>query len=149
MIRHVWSVLCTKSSIDSQTNNVSLFEVIEQIELRFVGSSELPKGAPIDLELVTLWARENPSTPAEGEMRLRLLSPTGKDLAAFTAKIDLKKAGRNRHQARMHGILLDGSGWYEWEVSCRVGEGKWTRVASVPLEVQLVREATTPQEVAS
>ena len=31
MIEHIWSVLCSRSVIDSETNNVSIQDVIEHI----------------------------------------------------------------------------------------------------------------------
>ncbi len=35
MIEHVWSVVCAKTATDRQTNTISLFEVIEQINANF------------------------------------------------------------------------------------------------------------------
>lgn len=149
MIRHVWSVLCTKSSIDTETNNVSLFEVIEQLELQFPGTSAPPRGVPLELELLTLWARQDPATPVTGEMRIRLLSPQGKELAAFTAGVDLGSAPRNRHRARLNGLVLDGSGWYEWEVSSRADPSKgWDVQVLIPLDISLTT-AAAPQSAAS
>ena len=43
MIEHAWSVLCTRSVTDRESNNISLFEVIEQIST--VGPAP-PPGAP-------------------------------------------------------------------------------------------------------
>ncbi len=82
MIRHVWSVLCTKSSIDSDTNNISLFEILEQIQV-----SQFPEPAgdaitvvPMPVELVSLWTREPVGEPQQGECRLTMYSPRGKSL---------------------------------------------------------------------
>lgn len=141
MIRHVWSVICGKSAIDRETNNISLFEVIERIEFTFTGSGEFPPGAPFNLELVTLWARQDPNTPAEAQMRVRLLAPDGRELSALPPfRLDLLTASRMRQRTRIQGILLAGSGWYDLEVAYRVTNGgDWIVATRVPLEIVLVQ----------
>src|SRR5687768_16274240 len=123
-IRHVWSVLCSKSTVDRETNNVSLIEVLEQLEITAtvtrIGSSgqaapPIPTipGAPFTGELVTLWARTDPAQPARGIARVRLLSPQGAELAAFEYAIDVSTNARLRNQGRVQGLRLAGDGWYD------------------------------------
>lgn len=76
MIDHVWSILCGKSTTDRETNNLSLFEVIEQINVL----GPLPEPAakmalPMPFELVSLWCRANPGEPEESTARIKLLAP--------------------------------------------------------------------------
>ena len=59
-IEHVWSVLCEKSVIDSETNNLSLTNILEEIQISLkekgiIDSSE--KTVPINFELVTMWRK--------------------------------------------------------------------------------------------
>lgn len=146
MIRHVWSVLCGKSVIDRDTNNISLFEVTERIQLIIGGIGALPQGAPINLELITLWARLEPNTPADCQMRVRLLAPDGHELSTFPpSRINLTTASRVRQRIRIQGILLDGTGWYDWEVAYRLTDGgEWIVATRVPLEIVLVQRANEP-----
>jgi len=145
MIRHVWSVLCGKSVIDRDTNNVSILEVMERIEFTYTGLGPFPQGAPISFELITLWARRDPNVPVEGEMRVRLLAPDGRELSVMPAsRLDLITHQRLRQRLRLEGILLAGSGWYDWEVAYRtMNQGEWTVAALVPLEI-VVRRAEEP-----
>jgi hypothetical protein len=142
MIRHVWSVLCSKSTIDRETNNISLIEVLEQLEVtvRSMGPTP-PPGVPLTAELVTLWAREDPSRPTSGRGRSRLLDPQDNELGAFEYEIDLDTAPRHRSQGRIQGLRLAGNGWYNWEVAFRLGDtDPWTIVSRVPVEISVVMQ---------
>jgi hypothetical protein len=147
MIRHVWSVLCSRSSIDQTTNNVSLFEVLESIQVFVNMPVAIPGAAPFAATLVTLWARERLDTPAFGHSRFRILGPTGQPvLPELMAEIDLRTAPRTRARLTLPGLPFSGDGVYNFEVSWRTGEeNEWVRVASVPLEVTMQVEpaATT------
>jgi hypothetical protein len=63
MIQHVWSVLCARAVIDSESNTISLFDVVEQIVAIGPGIAAIGPGAegvaPVSLELVTLWSRDS------------------------------------------------------------------------------------------
>jgi len=138
VIRHVWSVLCTKSSIDSDTNNISLFEILEQIQV-----SQFPEPAgdaitvvPMPVELVSLWTREPVGEPQQGECRLTMYSPRGKSLSSPPQVMDLSKYRRFRSRFQIPGLPLDGPGLCEVEVQFRGGsEAEWNTVARVPIEV--------------
>jgi hypothetical protein len=59
MIHHVWTVFCSSSAIDRDTNQVSLFDLIEQVTVQAVE----PRAAgergviPARFQVVTLWTR--------------------------------------------------------------------------------------------
>jgi len=51
MLEHIWSVLCSRSVIDSETNNVSIQDVIEQIT---INAEPAENGfLPFPMELIT------------------------------------------------------------------------------------------------
>lgn len=65
MIRNAWSVLCTRCIVDSQTNNITLTEVVEQLNV--------PAGAQVQgvalaqqMDLVSFWYRANQNQAARG-----------------------------------------------------------------------------------
>jgi hypothetical protein len=143
MIQHIWTVLCTRSSIDRQTNNISLFEVIE--ELRVEGLGGQPGVVPCPLELVSLWTRSDPNVPTRGEARITLHTPGGQTPISQTQPVDLQEYRRLRSRARVPGLPVDQAGVYMFVVECReLGQEQWLRVARIPLEVQVM--VTPPQE---
>lgn len=134
MIQHVWSVLCTRSSIDSETNNISLLEVVEKLTL-FGGRNE--GVVPIQVELVTLWSRENLADEESGEARMTCLAPDGTHLVPPTPyTVDLTQFGRTRHRNRINGIPVRGSGKYTFLTELR-RDDEWTAVSRVPLEIAI------------
>lgn len=132
MIAHVWTVLCRKMSIDRETNNVSLFDVLEQIQIyEWTGQ---PAAVVGPFELASLWYR--PDVPSRGEARVTLRSPSGHLLHEATQEIDLREYRRVRVRYLIPGISLEGSGIYNFIVEGRQQNSEnWFPAASIPLEV--------------
>jgi hypothetical protein len=140
MIDHVWSVLCSRSVIDSSSNNISLIEVLEQLSIR-----RMPPGAdeegvvPIQCELVTLWARADEEEPATGRGRITLVRPSGLAMPSQEFEIDLTRVQRTRHRARMNGVPVSEAGRYTFRIEFSTADGDtWDEVARVPLYVSFV-----------
>jgi hypothetical protein len=78
MIDHVWTVVCSRSATDRESNNLSLFDVLEQINL--LGPLPDPGARvalPLQYEVISLWTRANPDDAEESTSRIRLMSPNG------------------------------------------------------------------------
>lgn len=145
MIQHVWSVLCSKSSIDKETNNISLFEVIEQLQGE--GWMGEPVLVPYPLELVSLWARAEPNRPSRGEARVILHSPSGTTKISATQQVDLSEFRRLRHRIKIPGLRVNGPGFYTFLVEVRQEEQEhWEPVARIPLEIQIKMAAPPESE---
>src|SRR5262245_52540306 len=107
MAKMVWAVLCTKASIDMNSNNVSLFEVLEQVQRS--PSLPLPAEAakdrtivvPIQADFAVSTMRSDFAVPEEGQGRFHLVSPDGQRLAGGEFKLELKEHRRCRTIARM------------------------------------------------
>ena len=133
MIEHVWTVLCSRSVIDVETNNVSIQDVIEQIS---INAEPKPDGfLPFPLELITLWERQESNKPAEGTERITFVTPSGKSNVVYEAKIDLSAAERHRHKVKFPGLPLSEAGRYYFEVEAKEGDGDYHEVAAIPLSV--------------
>lgn len=138
MIRHVWSVLCSKVSVDSRTNNISLFEVLESVQFMTSKPLTFPASVPFEATLVTLWARQDPSQSVQGEMRVRLLAPNGDELGLVGSEIDLRSSHRSRVIASISGLPIAGDGIHDWEIAWRAREDEaWHVATSLPLEVSV------------
>ena len=68
MIEHIFSVVCSGISIDAETNAISLFKVLEQLNV--FTDSEQPLRIPIHFEILSLWTRRSPEIPCRGKTRL-------------------------------------------------------------------------------
>ena len=133
MLEHIWSVLCSRSVIDSETNNVSIQDVVEQIT---INDKPTENGfLPFSMELITLWGREDNSKPSKGYERIIFTTPSGKTEVISEAEIDLTKVERHRHRVRFPGLPVSESGKYYFKVETKNGDNEWKQVSAVPLKV--------------
>ena len=148
MANHVWSVLCESSSVDSQTNVVSLFKCVERIELEQLGSEEPAEAEftslPVNMELVSLWQRSDIDAP-EPDLPIRIRLRTPGDFRAPSYEVTIKFKGhvRARHILRMASLPFDGPGLYVLQVQQQnTSNNRWKTVANAPLEVVVKPKGT-------
>ncbi len=134
MIDHVWTVLCSRSVIDVDSNSVSIQDVIEQITV----NAEPVSGGflPIPLEIITLWARKEDEEPAKGIERLTFVQPSKKESVISEGEVDLSRAERHRHRIRLPGLPLSETGRHLFRVEIKEDDDQWHKVAAIPLSVR-------------
>ena len=138
MIEHVWTVLCRRSVVDSDTNSISLIESVESIQfgLDKPKDAPTPAGLPLELELVTLWIRSDRRVPEHSQYRVFVQLPDESEReAGESVIIDLREFERLRARVRFDGIPFVGPGRYRFVVQLQEGEA-WTTVARVPLDIE-------------
>jgi len=136
MIEHVWTVLCTKSIYDSETNNVSFIEVLEQINLQ--RDVSFPINIGIQLDLVSLWVRSPHDEPTQGTARVTFITPSKERSDLLELPIDLTKSERHRTRFRFLGLPIKELGYHYFLVQYREeGKSRWRQAAKVPLSIKL------------
>jgi hypothetical protein len=136
MIDHVWTVLCQRSLIDRNSNNVTLIEIIEQLNIT---GREDPIVVQMPMELVSLWTRRDPETRARGRYRISFIEPdNAMTLEPYVADIDLTNHSRFRTRARMGGFPIRRAGRHKFRVDLQVeGEEEWRQIVEVPVQVNI------------
>lgn len=133
----LWAVLCYKANVDRDTNNVSLFDIIEEITLG--AGQELKEDAEMiamahHMELATLWRRTAKEVPELGQMRLRIISPSNNITGEAELAIRLDTSLRYRGIVKLDVLPFGGFGTYYFQVS-KKEESDWLEVAKIPLEL--------------
>jgi hypothetical protein len=148
MIEHTWSVLCTRAITDRDSRNISIIEVLEQINIP--AQLQFPTVAPIQSDFVSSWYRSNPNQAERGTCRVTVTSPTGHSIEAAQQSLDLTVYHRIRSIVRSAGIHIDAPGVYYFAVDLRQdGEQEWRSVARIPLHVVTSEQlAAIPVEAA-
>lgn len=152
MARHVWSVLCSRSIIDRESNNLSLFDVIERVSItEDLATLEAKKaenpdsGIAIEYDVASLWVRSDPDVPEAVTGRIKIVTPTGKETVTPNYFINLMgQARRFRQRAHLIGFPYDGLGRYWIKVEYDAPGGAQV-VAEIPVEVVHGDEAAQPQ----
>lgn len=145
MINLIYAVICSGSSIDGETNNVSLFNILDQITIY-----DHPKkngAVSIPFEIFTSWIRANPEIPGKGIQRILYKGPSGKTLGSVETMIDLSNAERFRNRVKFSTLPVKTSGRHTFLIEYQEeGENKWKKVASIPLTIVFDPHATTDPE---
>lgn len=148
MAEHVWSVLCDRSVIDKSTNQVSLLNVIESLNL-FVDREQLSKirqgeassgEAPSfrhRMHFVTWWVRSDIEAPETVPIRVVVISPRGDRGGTAEGTVDLSKNSSYRIQMAIDALKFLGEGRYWFVVEEQLPSEEWREVARVPLRVSL------------
>lgn len=140
MPRHVWSVLSRSHSLDKETNQLSLFEVLEALRFeRPPNQSEAERIiVPIPCVVSSLFLRQAESRPEAAEQRIQLRAPDGKlqDDVDARVELDLESSPRTRTFIRLDGLPFTVPGEYLFEVSVRGDDPEdWKLVARVPVNL--------------
>ncbi len=144
MVNHIWSILCRKSVIDNETNNLSMFDVLEQISVDVNLNKEKQEkfikiNVPIDYEVISFWVKPEGVEVYKGEINIEVVNPDGKVEKAFAQPLDIPEdKKRLRSRMRIKGFVAEKSGVHIFRVSYKdLEDNKYTTVAEIPFEVIL------------
>jgi hypothetical protein len=141
-MKHIWSILCQNSSIDKNTNLLSLFNCIEELSLG-IEKDKVSKGKnlviPITFQLISFWTIENPVQKNILDIQLEIFDPSGELLSTFKKNFDIaEKALRFRSIISINGIKITKEGRYIMKVLQKEdNEKKLKVVAELPLDVKI------------
>ena len=134
MIDHIWTVLCSRVVVDIESQNLSIQNVLEQLNLAAEPAPDLVIGIPYDI--ASFWVRSEADTPAKGRSRITLVDPSGAATSIVEMAIDLTQVERARHRIHCSGLRATGPGRYVFRVELLDdGQSDWRLVASVPLRI--------------
>lgn len=139
-MKHIWSVLCQKSSIDVETNLLSLFNCVEELSLTLENTEALKNNLVISTEfqLVSFWARESAETENSLEIEGELIDAQGKVLNKFNNNFPVKQGVlRFRNRTNIQGLPITGPGRYLLRLKQKNEQGDWLIVTELPLDVKI------------
>jgi len=146
-VEHIWSILCSNSTLDKDSNNLSLFNLIEQLNVNT--KEDLKSGKafniPIALEFVSRF-KKNIVGALNLEVELKIIDPESKTIGTFTKEIDFRKELRNfRLRNRFEGFRVTVPGTYYFEIGIRDKKtDPFTVVCRSPLEVKFTTSPKLP-----
>ncbi len=146
MAEHIWSVVSQKAIIDRDSNNISLFDVVERVS--FHGPKEPGKDdkvfVPFNHVLTSYWMRSNGEKPEK--INCKVTWGKVEELFSQILEVDLTKFKKTRIKFEPGGFRFAGSGLYFYRVFVQEKKGgkeSWKRVASIPIEISF---SASPKE---
>lgn len=145
MIKHIWSVLCQRSVVDSQSNNISIFDVFEALQVdinptpQAKGQNNPEYNIPLQYQVVTLISKEKEDArDTKYSIRVTLVNSEGKKKILVSQDLTfLAHKKRMRSINQIQGLPVSQSGIYHFIVELRENDGNFQKVADLPLEVKL------------
>ncbi len=142
-MKNVWSVMCVKSSIDRNTNSLSLFDTLEEIDVSYQGDikMEQKKTVPISFEVISLWFDEAIKEEQKFNMLIESYDPAGQLMSSF-AKDHIIETGKKRLRTvtRINGLNVTTAGIYHLRVKYRFGENIYIEVSDIPFDVKFTKQ---------
>lgn len=141
-MKHIWSVLCQKSVIDSETNLISLIDCLEEFNLTIdinKSDNQIPNKLPplpINFQIVSYWLIDN--TDKKLKIKIELLDPDNKKINELNGNFELKeKFLRYRTRINFQGLPVTKGGRYLFKIY-RVEENEILKeVSELPLDVKI------------
>ena len=138
---HIWSLLCSTSVVDKDTNNVSVFNLVEQLNVnidltKIKNNKDSKIGIPVNFQLINRFAvKENKNF----QLRIEMISPDNESSVLIEKDIEIAKGITSMRVRNMIGVLpLKGSGTYHFHVNVRADKNEdFSTAAIVPLGVTL------------
>jgi hypothetical protein len=155
-VRHVWSILSASSILDSETQNLTINNVLDDISIN-IGKELVEKKSadktsgyaiPANMHIVTKLTKKVPNKDIGVEIKYEEIDPNGVVLTSSVPhKIDFKKQYKNlRWRTNFTPLLVNQSGQYHIRVSIRESDdSEFMEVDRIPLEVSLA-EATRAEQ---
>lgn len=144
----LWGLVCSLSSIDQQRNNISLFNVIDQLTLP---KTRLPKPDEkgffminLEHEIVFVWRRllrQDLCKEVSGvDLKISSIDPNGKVLSEIATQLNFKDKQRIvRVRVQTGGFKISTEGDYLYRVEIiQPGTDKFEKAFEIPYNVRLV-----------
>ena len=144
-LKHVWSVLCKESTINQDDNVISLYGVLEELNITLTpikgSGADSPEkvGIPINYEIVSMWIKYNKKEIVKAEIEYTLVSPTGKELLKTIQNAEIPETSKRfRSRMKISGIQVEKEGEYNFRVRIKeLGSDIFKTVCELPLEIKI------------
>lgn len=142
-VQCVWGLLCSLSSVDQERNNISLFNVIDEVNIRRDGFIKPGvKLLPLEHEIITLWRRTMSNVIDDREVsidiEIALIDPQEKVIQQIITPLKLRSgARRTRFRLMVNGFSYTTPGDYVYRISIVPDNGEGVHIVfQIPFEIK-------------
>lgn len=148
-MKHIWSILCQNSLIDTDTNNLSINNVLEQLVVSVQQKDMKANGnvnIPLIYEVVNFWVKEDKEKLVKAEVLIEFTDPKGLILKSFPQNVEMPlNINRFRTRFKVQGMSLTISGKYKFVVKVKESDKTDYRIVSeIPLDVTVNAAISSP-----
>ena len=139
----LWALLCDYVITNQQTNNISLIEIIEQINVPAPAPGSLAEFTEqsatfLNMSLVVVWARSDRDAPEIGQARVGIVAPDGRKSQFAEYEVDLIDTQHTRAVGQIVGFPpLTQEGEHLFRVEKQISDSEWKEEFEVPVWVNI------------
>lgn len=143
MFNHVWSVICQSSSVDNESNLISLFNCLENITVNIDNKESISSKIliPVSFDLVSYWVIDDVKEEKDLKVKFEVVKPNEEVLITKEDIIKVDgKWNKMRNITKFSGLALDcnDSGRYVVKVYQKEEKEKeFKLVSSVPFDIKI------------
>jgi hypothetical protein len=117
-MQHHWSVLCQSSVIDIDSNLLSLYDCLEELNVNTPLKPGQPINLPISFEVVSFLSDDKLKTERKLELKAEMIDPKGKKINEFGGQLFFKDGSKRlRSRLKIQGLTLNEPGTYIIHIS--------------------------------
>lgn len=144
-IKNLWTIPCQSSTVDATSNNLSLINIVEQIQIGKHGSNgkiaipERGESAPINFQIISLWERlADLQNDIPFDVEIHILDPESKVLSKNNLTFLMPKGKeRTRSIINISGFKITIPGKYSIEIYARDNsKSKFEKVSESSITIQ-------------
>ncbi len=140
-MQHIWSILCSRSIIDQETNSISLIDSLEEITVGIRKEDKKKDKITVSglfYNVVSFIVRDKTKSVQKGELSIELINPNKKAGKKYIQKFIMKKGiKRIRLRTAIGGLVLSSEGRYIFKVGLKKDKDKtFKTVSELPLDVK-------------
>lgn len=138
----VWALACSMSSTDQRKNNISLFNVIDELTIPSLAFGEGARPIPLEHEIVSHWRRVLDTRVDDREMLIdvafELVDPGEVVVQRLIAQLVFPPGKRRmRLCVGSNAFFITNPGDYTYRISCKsIDEEEFNKVYEIPFEVK-------------
>lgn len=138
-MQHHWSVLCQSSVIDIDSNLLSLYDCLEELNVNTPLKPGQPINLPISFEVVSFLSDSNLKTERKLELKAEMIDPKGKKINEFGGQLFFKDGSKRlRSRLKIQGLTLNEPGTYIMHISFHGLDGlDFKAECDLPLDVNI------------
>lgn len=149
-VKPIWAVLCQEASVDKNTNNISLFKVVEQLQFgikmedldKLKGDPKFdptkPIAFPFAMQLVILWKNLINNSAFEFTVKISLKDPNANIIDEMSAVFKFENGkDRLRTIVSINRIPVTKSGDYTYSIMMKKNKDDFEEVYSIPVRIDL------------
>lgn len=137
MVKHIWTLIAKNSSVDIDTNNLSIYNIIEVLNIN-TDKIASPINLNIEYEIISMWTKDN-NAEKDFEYQIVVTNPSGKSVKTYQQIVKMaKNIKRMRTRFRILGFAVEAKGVYKFVINLKDNRNnKFEKVTEIPLEVKV------------